>query len=67
MTKTTFYRLQFTDSAKFMVSSLSNLVNNFTEGISKIKCKHGYDNKKCETLGIRYKDCELCYQILKMI
>ena len=29
--------LQFIDSARFMVSSLSNLVNNLSEGIHKIK------------------------------
>ena len=34
------YRLQFIDRARFMASSLSNLVNNFAEGINKIKCKY---------------------------
>ena len=43
------FRLQFIDSARFMASSLSNLVNNLSEGIQKIKCKHGHDDKKCET------------------
>ena len=33
--KTTSYRLQFIDSARFMASSLSNLVNNLAEGIQK--------------------------------
>ena len=28
-----------------MVSSLSNLVNNVSEGIHKIKCKHRHDDK----------------------
>ena len=28
-----------------MVSSLSNLVNNLSEGIHIIKCKYGHDNK----------------------
>ena len=42
------YILQFIDSARFMASSLLNLVNNLSEGIHRIKwkCKH-YD-KKCE-------------------
>ena len=40
------YILQFIDSARFMASSLSNLVNNLSEGIHKIKCKHGHDDKK---------------------
>ena len=39
-----------------MVSSLSNLVNNFAERIHKIKCKYQHDNKKCEN---KYKDCKL--------
>ena len=29
-----------------MASSLSNLVNNFSEGIHKIKCKYRHDDKK---------------------
>ena len=32
-----------------MISLLSNLVNNLFEGIHKIKCKYGHDDKKCET------------------
>ena len=43
------YILQFTDSARFMISSLSNLVNNLSEGFHKIKCKLEHDDKKCET------------------
>ena len=35
ITKTTSYRLQFIDSARFMASSLSNLFNNLAEGIQK--------------------------------
>ena len=56
-TKDISYILQFFDSARFMPSSLSNLVNNSTEGIHRIKCKFGHDDKKCETCGIRYKYC----------
>ena len=41
-----------------MASSLSNLVNNLTEGIHKIKCKYGHNDKKSETCEIKYKDCE---------
>ena len=40
-----------------MANSLSNLVNNLPEGIHKIKCKHGHEDKKCETCGIKYKHC----------
>ena len=35
-----------------MASFLSNLANNFTEGIHKIKCKYEEDSKKCENYGI---------------
>ena len=45
-----------------MASSLSNLVDNLAEGTYKIKCKHRYDNKKCEACGIKYKDCDWCLQ-----
>ena len=37
VTKNISYILQFIDSTRFMASSLSNLVNNFSEGIHKIK------------------------------
>ena len=44
------YILQFIDSTRFMTSSLSNLVNNLSVGIHKIKCKHGHDDKKVRKL-----------------
>ena len=37
--KTISCRLKFIDIARVMASSLSNLVNNITEGIHTIKCK----------------------------
>ena len=40
-----------------MASSLANLVNNLSKGIHKIKCKHGFDDKKCEICEIEYKHC----------
>ena len=49
------YILQFIDSVRFMANSLTNLVNNLTEGIHKVKCKYGHDYKKCETFRIKYK------------
>ena len=33
------YKIKFIDSTRLMASSLSNLVDNLTEGIHKIKCK----------------------------
>ena len=36
---TTSYKIKFIDSARFMATSLSNLVDNFAKGIHKIKCK----------------------------
>ena len=40
-----------------MASSLSNLVNNLSEGRNRIKCKLWNDDKKCETWWIKYKYC----------
>ena len=40
-----------------MASSLSNLVNNLSQGIQSIKCKYRHDNKKFETCWIKYKYC----------
>ena len=56
-----YYILQFIDSTRFMASSLLNLDNNFSEGIHRIKCKFGHDDKKCEACRIKYKysDCLL--------
>ena len=50
-----------------MVSLLSNLVNNLSERIHRIKCKYGHDDKKCEPCEIKYKywDCFLQYINLK--
>ena len=41
-----------------MASSLSNLVNNLSEGIHKIKCKYEHNDEKCETCGIKCKYCD---------
>ena len=37
--ETISYKIKFIDSARFLVSSLSNLAGNLSEGIHKIKCK----------------------------
>ena len=41
-----------------MANWLLNLANEVSEGIHKIKGKNEHDNKKGETYGIKYKDCE---------
>ena len=45
VTRNISYKLQFINSARVMTSLLSNLVNNLSEGIDKIKCKFGHDDK----------------------
>ena len=45
MTQNISYILQFMDSAIFMTSSLSNLVNNLSERIYEIKCKYRHNDK----------------------
>ena len=40
-----------------MASSLSNLVNNLSEGIYRVKCEYRKDDKKCEACGIKCKYC----------
>ena len=41
-----------------MASTLSNLFNNLSKGIHKIKCKYGDVDKKVETYVITYEVCE---------
>ena len=43
ITKVVSYTLQFTDRARFMASSLSNIVNSLAEVIHKIKGKNEHD------------------------
>ena len=40
-----------------MTSSLSNLANKLAKGIYKIKRKYWHYDKKCQTCGIKYKNC----------
>ena len=58
ITKNISHILQFIDKARFMTSSLSNLVSNLSEGIHKIKCKYRHNDKKCETCQIKCKHCD---------
>ena len=45
-----------------MASSLSNLFNNRVEGIHKIKCKYGHDDKKYENCRIKYEYCDCFFE-----
>ena len=67
--KTISYKLQYTDSPRYMESSLSNLVDNPAEVIRKIKSEYGHNNKKCEACGKYTKILStfLKKQTLKMI
>ena len=47
----------------FMASSLSNHFKNLAAGTHKFKCKYGHDITKCETCGIKYKNCECCLKV----
>ena len=53
MAKTISYRLQFIGRTRFMASLLLNLVNNLAKRIHKIKSRYEYDDRKCETRGIK--------------
>ena len=53
ITKNLSYILQFIDTVRFMTSSLSILVNNLSEGIHRIRCKLGHDDKKCKTCAVK--------------
>ena len=67
ITKYISYILQFIDSTRFMTSLLSNLVNNLSEGILRIKCTYEHDAENCESCRIKYKycDCFLEHSIFK--
>ena len=49
-------KLQFIDSPRFMVSLLSNLVNNLAKEIHKTEDKYEHDDKKFTAWEIKYKD-----------
>ena len=45
-----------------MAISFSNLFENLSEEVHKMKFKYAHDDKKCETCRIKYKDCECCLE-----
>ena len=61
------YILQFTDSARFMASSLSSFLFNLSEGINRIEWKYGHVDKKCKQVKLNIMTVFLNAQILKMI
>ena len=48
-----------------MASSLSNLINNLSEGLHRVKYISEHYDKKCVTSGIKYRDCFLEYTNFK--
>ena len=44
------YKIKFIDSARFMASLLSNLIDNIAKGIHSIKCRDCYYFLECENV-----------------
>ena len=63
------YILQVIDSARFMASSLANIVINSSEGIHKIEYKYGHNDEyvKHVNLNINIVTVFLNTQILEII
>ena len=57
ITKKDIFIWQFIGSASFMASSLSNLVNKFSEGTHNIKWRYGHDDRKCKLCEIADEVC----------
>ena len=55
MAKPINYRWQIFDSPRFIVSSLSNLVDNLAKGTHKVKCKYGHDDKNVKPVELNTK------------
>ena len=63
---TIFYKIKSIDSVRFLEASLSNLVDNFTEGIHKIKCKYcvlfiEYESVKVNSIRYKWLFCNKDY------
>ena len=64
--KTISYKIKGFDSMRFMATLLTKLVDNFSEGVHKVKCKDCGCSLKYESLKnnlIKYK----CYLVIKII
>ena len=60
------YKIKFIDSARFMANSLSNLVDNLTEGIHKSNCKYcdcflEYESVKDNLIKYKWLSCNKGY------
>ena len=60
------YKIKFIDNARFMAISLSNLVDNLSEEIHKIKCKDcncilEYESAKDNLIKYKYLSCNKNY------
>ena len=55
------YKVKFIDNPRFMATSLSNLVDNLTEEIHKIKCKYCYCFFKDNLIKYKCLSCNKDY------
>ena len=60
------YKIKFINSARFMATSLSNLVGNLTEGMQKLKCKDcdcflDYESVKDNLINYKRLSCKKDY------
>ena len=60
-------KLYFINSARFIATSFSNLVNDLTKGIHTIKGKYEHGDKKYETCVIQFKYCNCCLEYTNFI
>ena len=64
--ETISYKIKFTDRLRLMESLLSNLVDNLTERIDKIKCKDcgcffEHENVKDDLIKYKFSSCNKDY------
>ena len=56
-----YYNLLIAEDLWKFIKYLSNIVNNLSEGIHRIKCKYGHHDKKCEIVELNHCNCVLEY------
>ena len=63
VSKTICYKLQFIKNARFMASSLSNLVDNLCKELQNYMQTWNEDMMiKNKTYGVKYRGCECCLE-----